>query len=120
MRTCALSILQVSTSCEHIAEDYVSAAFTPASVCRICGSGKAETFNESDWQTFTEEIIEENHYEEIPEDDFADYVTDAADEGDLFPIETWDEGNYGDDGWTEDDGYYDEIIWLDDEDEFFE
>ena len=120
MRTCALSNLQVSTSCEHIAEDYVSAAFTPASVCRICGSGKAETFNESDWQTFTEEIIEENHYEEIPEDDFADYVTDAADEGDLFPIETWDEGNYGDDGWTEDDGYYDEIIWLDDEDEFFE
>ena len=110
--TCGLTNLLPTTACEHQSSDYVSAAYMPAAVCRLCGEGHAEAYDDDDWQAYTEDVITENNYEEIPEEDFElffdeDEQTDADATGAAdFDIYTEDEGTYFDDE-------EDEIEWLD-------
>ena len=104
-RICGLTDQLPSSSCEHVSEDYVSTAFLPTRVCTICGSGEAESFNENDWQAFTDEVIAENHYEEIPVDAFEDYIEEEQTfEPYPFDVEYFEEENFTDeeDDWTED------------------
>ena len=104
-RVCGLSDLLPSASCTHISEDYVSTAFLPSRVCTICGSGEAETYNETDWQAFTDEVINENNYEEIPVEEFEDWIPIEELPGqDPFVIEYWDEDTYDEDDedWVDD------------------
>ncbi len=94
-RICGLSNQEPSAACRHISEDYVSAAYLPSRICPICGSGQAETFGETDWKSYTDEVITGNNYEEIPVEEFENYLPeDVTDEEEYFPVETWDEGTY--------------------------
>ena len=100
MKTCGLTGLLPSKNCQHVSRDYVSAAFKPNAVCPHCVNEKAEVFDESDWKKFTEELISEHGYEEIPEEEFKAFVTETPApahrdrSGELFEIVTEDEGTF--------------------------
>ena len=118
-RTCGLTNLLPSEGCEHIADDFISSAFYPARVCSLCGSGEAESFNESDWQVFTEETIEENAYEPITEAELSDWLETPAggtEDGQAFDIVTEDAGTFFEE---EEDDYYDDVedVYLFDDEE---
>ena len=114
MSTCGLSNLLPSSGCEHVSDDYVSASYAPVTTCRLCGEGEDETYDESEWQAYTDEVIAGNDYEEIPEEDFELFTEDEAytEDGADFDIVTEDETT-----WLSDDGDYE---WWDDEDELYD
>lgn len=108
METCGLSNLLPDDSCAHVSDDYVSASFAPVTRCRICAGG-AEDFNESDWQAYTDEVIEEHDYEEIPEEEFSLFTEEDTPEEDIFA-----EDLYGDDA-DFDIVTEDETVWYDED-----
>ena len=86
---------------------------------RGCGSGEAESFNETDWQVFTEETIEENAYEPITEAELSDWLETPAggtEDGQAFDIVTEDAGTFFEE---EEDDYYDDVedVYLFDDEE---
>ena len=85
----------------------------------LCGSSEAESFNETDWQVFTEETIEENAYEPITEAELSDWLETPAggtEDGQAFDIVTEDAGTFFAE---EEDDYYDDVedVYLFDDEE---